>query len=479
MERDAAMEIRIEKDFLGEEELPQEVYYGIQSLRARDNFPITGYKMDPTLIRAIGYIKKAAAQTNAELGLLDERIAEAIIQASEEVSAGQFDAFFIVDPIQGGAGTSFNMNANEIIANRALEILGEEKGKYNIVSPNSHVNMAQSTNDVFPTATNIALIERMHHLVEELAKLVESLKGKATEFDNVIKMGRTHLQDAVPIRLGQEFIGYYSVINRDLERISRSIKGLRSVNIGGTSVGTGLNALPEYTQMVVNLLTEFTGFELRSSESLIDATQNTDVYTEVSAMLKVNAMNLSKIANDLRLMSSGPTAGLQEINLPARQSGSSIMPGKVNPVMCEVINQIAYQVAGNDTTIGMAAENGQLELNVMKPVLVFNLLQSITILENGIRVFRDYAINGITANIEHCRNMVERSISLVTAINPYVGYEKATEVARIAVETGRPIREICIQSGILTEEEVDHILDLQNLTNPGIAGANKIHAATK
>lgn len=471
------MEFRMEKDFLGEEELPQEVYYGIQSLRAKENFPITGYKIDPALIRAIGYIKKAAAKANKELGLLDENIAAAIIQASEEVSAGQFDAFFIVDPIQGGAGTSFNMNANEIIANRALEILGEEKGNYSIISPNSHVNMAQSTNDVFPTATNIALIERLYHLVGELAKLVESLKGKAAEFDDVIKMGRTHLQDAVPIRLGQEFTGYYAVMNRDLERVSRGMKGLRNINIGGTSVGTGLNALPEYTKLVVGLLTEFTGIELKSSESLIDATQNTDVYTELSAMLKVNAINLSKIANDLRLMSSGPTAGLQEINLPARQSGSSIMPGKVNPVMCEVMNQIAYQVAGNDTTIGMAAENGQLELNVMKPVLVFNLLQSIKILENGIRVFRDYAIDGITANIEHCRNMVERSISLVTAINPYVGYEKATEIARTAVETGRSVREICIESGALTETEVDHILDLENLTKPGIAGSNKVYAA--
>lgn len=472
------MGIRIEKDFLGEAEIPSHVYYGIQSLRARDNFPITGYKVDPILIRAIGYVKKAAAKANLELGMLDKKLAEVIIEAAEEVSIGQFNDYFIVDPIQGGAGTSFNMNANEIIANRALELLGEEKGNYSIISPNSHVNMAQSTNDVFPTATNIALIERLHSLVEVLAMLVDSLKSKAEEFDDVIKMGRTHLQDAVPIRLGQEFIGYYSVAQRDLERISRSIKGLRNLNIGGTSVGTGLNALPEYTSTVVDYLTEYTGFELTSSESLIDATQNTDVYTEVSGMLKINAINLSKIANDLRLMSSGPTAGLQEINLPARQSGSSIMPGKVNPVMAEVMSQIAYQVVGNDTTIGMAAENGQLEINVMKPVLVFNLLESISILENGIRVFREYAIDGITANIEHCRNMVERSISLVTAINPYVGYEKATEVARIAVETNRPIREICLENGILTEEELDRILDLENLTSPGIAGSEKVHAAT-
>ncbi|MFD1606220.1 aspartate ammonia-lyase [Oceanobacillus luteolus] len=470
------MEVRVEKDFLGEVQIPDAAYYGVQSVRARDNFPITGYKVDETLIRAVGYVKKAAVMANAELGQLDKKLAEAIKQAAEEVIAGKFNDQFIVDPIQGGAGTSFNMNANEVIANRALEILGEEKGDYSIVSPNSHVNMAQSTNDVFPTAVNIALIDRLHGLAEKLADLVEAFKSKSQEFDHVIKMGRTHLQDAVPIRLGQEFIGYYSVMQRDLERISSSMKGLRSVNMGGTSVGTGLNALPEYTEKVVEYLTDLTGFEIKSSESLIDATQNTDVYTEVSSMLKIHALNISKIANDLRLMSSGPTAGFGEINLPARQSGSSIMPGKVNPVICEVINQIAYQVVGNDTTIGMAAENGQLELNVMKPVLVFNLLESISILENGLRIFREYAIEGMTANIEHCRNMVERSISLVTAINPYVGYEKATEVARIALETNRPIREICIDNGILTEAEVDMILDLNNLTSPGIAGKDKVYA---
>ncbi|MHA6250519.1 aspartate ammonia-lyase [Oceanobacillus sp. CAU 1775] len=469
------MGYRIEKDFLGEEKIPLEAYYGIQSLRAKDNFPITGYKMDSTLIHAIGLVKKAAALANSEIGKLDEKLANAIVEASEEVATGKFDDQFIVDPIQGGAGTSFNMNANEIIANRALELLNEDKGNYSIVSPNSHVNMAQSTNDVFPTAVNISIIERLHRLTEQLAILVDSLKRKAVEFDDVIKMGRTHLQDAVPIRLGQEFIGYYSVINRDLNRIQRSIDGMLGLNLGGTSVGTGLNALPEYTEKAVAYLKEFTGFDLRSSESLIDATQNTDVYTEVSSMLKINALNLSKIANDLRLMSSGPTAGLQEINLPARQSGSSIMPGKINPVMCEVMNQVSYQVVGNDTTIAMAAENGQLELNVMKPVLVFNLLESIRILENGVRVFRDYAIDGITANIEHCRNVVERSISLVTAINPYVGYEKATEIAKIAVETNRPIREICVDIGVLTEQEVDAILDLKNLTSPGISGAETIN----
>lgn len=276
MERDAGMEVRVEKDFLGEVEIPETAYYGIQSVRARDNFPISGYKTDATLIRSIGFVKKAAAMANAELGQLDGRLADAIVKAAEEVIEGKFDDQFIVDPIQGGAGTSFNMNANEIIANRALELLSEEKGNYEVISPNSHVNMAQSTNDVFPTAVNIALIERMHSLVEKIAQLVDALKEKSIEFDDVIKMGRTHLQDAVPIRLGQEFSGYYSVINRDLERISSSIKGLRSLNIGGTSIGTGLNALPEYREKVVEYLAELTGFELLSSENLIDATQNTE-----------------------------------------------------------------------------------------------------------------------------------------------------------------------------------------------------------
>lgn len=466
------MAIRIEKDALGEVAIPKEAYYGIHSMRAKINFPITDYKMDFSLIHAIGCIKKAAAMVNQELGMLNERIAEPVIQAADEVGRGLFNDSFIVDPIQGGAGTSFNMNANEIIANRALELLGEEKGNYQLISPNTHVNMAQSTNDVFPTAANIALINRLHKLLEQIAKLVESLKVKSGEFNNVIKMGRTHLQDAVPIRLGQEFTGYYSALSRDLERISRSMKALKKVNIGGTSIGTGLNAPFAYKEKMIGYLVKFTGIDLESSKSLIDTTQNTDVYTEVSAMLKVHALHLSKISNDLRLMSSGPTAGFQEINLPARQSGSSIMPGKVNPVICEVINQIAYQVAGNDATIGMAAENGQLELNVMKPVLIFNLFESIHILENGIRVFTEYAINGITANIDYCRDVVEHSISLVTAINPYVGYEKATEIAKLALETNRSIRDICVENGIFTEEEAERILDPEKLTEPGIAGSN-------
>jgi aspartate ammonia-lyase len=462
--------VRIEKDLLGTKEVPASAYYGIQTLRAVENFPITGYPPHPELIRAFGYVKKAAALANAEVGLLKKEIAEKIAQAADEVIAGGLRDQFIVDSIQGGAGTSFNMNANEVIANRAIELMGGEKGNYLLISPNTHVNMSQSTNDAFPTAIHIAVLRLGEGLKEVLKELIAALKEKEAEFDDVIKMGRTHLQDAVPIRLGQEFGAYARVIERDLARISRSLLAMLEVNMGATAVGTGLNALPQYIKRVVEILAEETGFPLVNAENLVDATQNTDAYTEVSAALKILAINLSKISNDLRLMASGPRAGLNEINLPKRQPGSSIMPGKVNPVMAEVMNQIAFQVIGNDHTISLASEAGQLELNVMEPVLVFNLLQSLSILQNGIRVFIDHMIRGITANVERCRELVEMSVGIVTAINPHVGYETATQIAKEAIDTGRSVREICLERGILTEEELDLILDTKEMTNPGIAG---------
>lgn len=467
------MDVRVERDSLGVKEIPANAYYGVQSLRAKENFPITGYKMDLSLIQAIGYIKKSAALVNNELGLLDEKRANVIVLAAEEMIRGLFNDQFIVDPIQGGAGTSFNMNANEVIANRALELLGEEKGNYHIISPNTHVNMSQSTNDVFPTAVNIACLKLSHRLTKELTLLVEAMKAKADEFDSIVKMGRTHLQDAVPIRLGQEFHAYYSVLKRDLARILYSLNGLYSINIGATSVGTGLNASEEYRQKIVTYLSRFTELDLVSAEDLVDATQNTDVYTDLSSSLKIAAVNLSKIASDLRLMNSGPITGIKEINLPAVQSGSSIMPGKVNPVICEVVNQIAYHVIGNDTTIAIASENGQLELNVMKPVLVYNIIQSITMLTNGIRVFREKAILGITANKVHCRNLVESSIGLVTAISPYIGYEKATEIAKEALQTKRSIREICLEWDVLTKEKLEQILDVEKMTYPNLTETGK------
>ena len=470
---------RTEKDLLGMKDVPVDAYYGIQTLRAVENFPITGYPPHRELIRAFGYVKKAAAIANKEVGVLNPKLANAIVQAAEEVIDGKLHEYFIVDSIQGGAGTSFNMNANEVIANRAIEILGGKKGEYLLLSPNTHVNMAQSTNDAFPTAIHIAVLNHSGGLIDALKKLKESLHQKEKEFDDVIKMGRTHLQDAVPIRLGQEFGAYARVIGRDIVRVQESVKNLLEVNMGATAVGTGLNAMPEYIKRVVEILSEITDHPLRNAEDLIDATQNTDAYTEVSSALKILAINLSKIANDLRLMASGPRVGINEINLPARQPGSSIMPGKVNPVMAEVINQIAFQVIGNDHTISLASEAGQLELNVMEPVLVFNLLQSLSILQNGITVFRAYLVDGITANAERCKQMVENSVGIVTAINPHVGYETASQIAKEAIHSGRPVREICLERGILTEEELDVILDAKEMTAPGISGAKLLFDKSK
>ncbi|MGO4889418.1 aspartate ammonia-lyase [Anaerobacillus sp. MEB173] len=465
-------EYRTERDLLGEKEVPKEAYYGIQTMRAKDNFPITGYPPHQQLIRAFGYVKKAAAITNHEVGELSNNITEAILKACDDVITGMLDDSFIVDSIQGGAGTSLNMNTNEVIANRAIELLGGNKGDYHIVSPNTHVNMAQSTNDAFPTAIHIACIYLTNELTVMLDYLIIEFESKEKEFDDIVKMGRTHLQDAVPIRLGQEFGAYRRVLTRDLQRIKSSVDRLYEINLGATAVGTGLNAKQEYIEQVVVHLSEITGFSFRTADDLVDATQNTDAYTELSSSLKILAINLSKIANDLRLMSSGPKTGFKEINLPPRQPGSSIMPGKVNPVMCEVINQISFQVIGNDHTISLASEAGQLELNVMEPVLVFNLLQSLSILKNGIDVFGKYAIKGITANTERCSQLVDQSIGIITAINPHVGYEVATRIAKQALRSGQSVREICLEYGILSEEELNYILDIKEMTSPGIAGGN-------
>ncbi|ALM27416.1 aspartate ammonia-lyase [Bacillus altitudinis] len=462
---------RYEKDFLGEKEIPTDVYYGVQTLRAKENFPITGYRMHEELIRAFAIVKKAAAQANMEVGRLYEGIGNAIVQASDEVIEGKFHEYFIVDPIQGGAGTSMNMNANEVIGNRALEIMGHQKGEYIHLSPNTHVNMSQSTNDSFPTAIHIAVLKQLDILLETMQAMHDVFQKKAKEFDHVIKMGRTHLQDAVPIRLGQEFEAYSRVLSRDIKRINQSKQHLYEVNMGATAVGTGLNADPRYIKIVVKKLADISGLPLVGAEHLVDATQNTDAYTEVSAALKVCMMNMSKIANDLRLMASGPRAGLAEIALPARQPGSSIMPGKVNPVMAELINQIAFQVIGNDHTICLASEAGQLELNVMEPVLVFNLLQSISIMNNGFRSFTDHCLADIEANEKRLKEYVEKSAGVITAVNPHLGYEAAARIAREAILTGQSIRDLCLQNDVLTEEELDIILNPYEMTKPGIAGA--------
>lgn len=467
--------VRIERDFLGEREIPVDAYYGIQTLRAVENFPITGYMIHPELIRALGIVKKAATLANMEVGLLDAKIGEPIVQAAQEVIEGKLNTYFIVDPIQGGAGTSINMNANEVIANRALELIGCQKGDYKTISPNSHVNMSQSTNDAFPTAIHLSVLSLLEKLLVTTAEMNKVFHQKAEQFAHVIKMGRTHLQDAVPVLLGQEFEAYSRVISRDIKRIGQSRQHLYEVNMGATAVGTGLNAEPAYIEAVVKHLSELSGFPIEGASHLVDATQNTDAYTEVSAALKVCMMNMSKIANDLRLMASGPRAGLAEIVLPARQPGSSIMPGKVNPVMAELINQVAFQVIGNDHTICLASEAGQLELNVMEPVLVFNLIQSVSIMNNAFEVFTDKCLRDIEANEVHMKEYVDKSVGVMTAVNPHIGYEMAAKIAREAILTGESIRDLCLKYGVLTIEQLDAILDPFEMTHPGIAGASVFH----
>ncbi len=464
------MDFRIETDFLGEKKIPKNAYYGIQTLRASENFNITGYRIHESIIISLGIVKKSCALANRDVGLLDEKIADAISQACDKIINGEFHDEFIVDPIQGGAGTSINMNANEVIANIALEILGEEKGNYEIISPNNHVNMAQSTNDAFPTSMHIAILKNIDKVELVVKELADTFAKKAEEFDSIIKMGRTHLQDAVPIRLGQEFKAYEAVIRRDLSRIRNCGNNLQEVNIGATAVGTGLNALPAYIEKCIEYLSEFSGYEISSPENLVDATQNTDEYTHISANLKICMTNMCKVANDIRLMASGPRAGLNEINLPARQPGSSIMPGKVNPVMPEMVNQVAFQVIGNDHTISMASQAGQFELNVMEPVLFFNLIQSLSIMSNGLKLFNDLCLKDIEPNVEVMKEYVERSFGILTAVNPHIGYEKSSKVAYEAIKTGKNVRELILEKNILSEEDMNIILEPYSMTNIGISG---------
>lgn len=464
--------VRTENDFLGSKEIPKHAYYGIQTLRAVENFPITGYRVHEELIKALAIVKKAAALANMSVKRLNQKLGKAIVQAADEIIEGDWHEQFIVDPIQGGAGTSMNMNINEIIANRALELLEYEKGSYRTLSPNSHVNMSQSTNDVFPTAIHIATLNLLNRLLKTMTSMHSIFKQKSNKFDHIIKMGRTHLQDAVPIRLGQEFEAYSRVIDRDIKRIKQSRENLYEVNMGATAVGTGLNADPDYIENVVSNLAHMSGLPLQGANHLVDATQNTDAYTEVSATLKICMINMSKIANDIRLMASGPRTGLAELILPARQPGSSIMPGKVNPVMPEMINQVAFQVIGNDHTICLASEAGQLELNVMEPILVFNLLQSISIMNNAFHVFTEHCLKGIEANETRLKEYVEKSVGIITAVNPHIGYEVAANIAREAILNEQSVRELCLKRGVLTEEEMELILNPFEMTKPGISGAS-------
>ena len=473
-EAEKKQDYRVEKDSIGTKDVPQNVYYGVQSLRAAENFHITGLNMHPEIINSLAYIKKAAAITNCEIGMLDKKKAKAIVQACDEILEGKLHGDFIVDPIQGGAGTSLNMNANEVIANRAIEILGGEKGDYSIINPNDDVNCGQSTNDVIPTAGKMTSLRLLKNLKKELLRLHKALCAKAKEFDHVIKMGRTQMQDAVPIRLGQEFNAYSVAVMRDIHRMDRAMEEMCTLNMGGTAVGTGINADEAYLRRIVPNLVEVSDMEFVQAYDLIDATQNLDPFVAVSGAVKACAVTLSKIANDLRLMSSGPRAGFGEINLPAKQNGSSIMPGKVNPVIPEVVNQVAFNIIGNDMTIAMAAEAGQLELNAFEPIIFYNMFQSIETLTFAVRTLVDNCIKGITANEERCRQLVDRSVGIITAICPYVGYERAAEVAKEAIRTGANIRDLILRDKLLSEEELDQILNPYAMTEPGISGKESL-----
>lgn len=460
------MKTRVEFDSIGSMKISSEAYYGVQSLRAHNNFNITGRNIHSNFIISLAQIKKAAAITNRDGALIKPSIANAIIAACNEIIDGKLHEEFIVDPIQGGAGTSANMNANEVIANRAIEILKGKKGDYSIVHPNDHVNMAQSTNDVFPTAGKLTLLKLLPKAIKELERLYTSLILKSTQFDDVIKMGRTQLQDAVPMTLGQAFHAYSSVIKRDINRLIKVQDEIRLVNIGGTAIGTCINTTPYYLEHIIENLQTVCSEKVVQADDLIDATQNLDGFVAVSGALKGCAVNLSKIANDLRLLSSGPKTGLSEIVLPSKQNGSSIMPGKVNPVIPEVVSQIAFNIIGNDFTITMAAEAGQLELNAFEPVLFYKIFESVETLTYGIKTLVDNCIVGIEANSDHCLDLLNSSVGVATALTPYIGYQKSAEIAKKALKTGIPIKELVIKDGLLSANKAKEILNPYLMINP-------------
>ena len=459
---------RSEHDLLGDREVPHEYYYGVQTLRALENFNISGVTLNfyPVLIEALAMVKKAAARANYDLGLLSKPISDAIVQACDEIINGRLHSHFVVDMIQGGAGTSTNMNANEVIANRALEILGYEKGEYKYCHPNNHVNLSQSTNDAYPTSVKIALINSNKKLTEVLQELVQSFHNKAKEFSQIIQMGRTQLQDAVPMTLGQEFEAYAVMLNEEVQRLAENVKLFLEVNMGATAIGTGINSHPDYSEKVITHLKEVTGLKTVLAGNLVEATQDTGAFIMYSSAVKRLAVKLSKICNDLRLLSSGPRTGIHEINLPPMQPGSSIMPGKVNPVIPEVVNQIAFKVIGNDLAVTMAAEGGQLELNVFEPVIVQSLFESIEMLKNGMMTLKVRCIDGITANADRCRELVEGSIGIVTALNPALGYETCTKLAKEALDTNRGVYELVLEKKLLSKAELDDLLKPENMIKP-------------
>lgn len=457
---------RMEHDSIGALNVPAEAYYGVQSMRAATNFQITHRPLHPVLIDSIVMVKKAAAITNEKSGKLDQQIAQTIIQACDEILNGNLRDQFIVDAIQGGAGTSANMNANEVIANRAIEILGGTKGDYSIVHPNDHVNMSQSTNDVIPTAGKITVLKLLPQTIKELEKLEKAMEEKEAEFDDILKMGRTQFQDAVPMRLGQSFGAFAHVLKRDIKRLKNVMDEMKVLNIGATAIGTAINVDPYYLANISYELSKVAGISLKQADDLIDATQNLDGFVSVSGVLKTCAVDISKISNDLRLMSSGPRTGLSEINLPARQNGSSIMPGKINPVIPEVVSQVAYLIIGHDYTITMAAEAGQLELNAFEPVLFHHLFESIDTLKEAAATLTKHCITGITANKRQCEEYIEKSVGISTALCPYIGYAKSAEIAKKSLKTGISVKELVLEEGLLKEEELKEILKPEKMTQP-------------
>ncbi|MDD5678217.1 MAG: aspartate ammonia-lyase [Kiritimatiellae bacterium] len=459
---------RDEHDLLGSKQVPVEYYFGVHTMRALENFNISRVRLCsfPEFIRALAEVKEAAALANRDLGLLDKNIVEAIVKACGEVKNGEFDDHFVVDMIQGGAGTSTNMNANEVIANRALEILGHKKGEYRFCHPNNHVNLSQSTNDAYPTSIKVATIRSIQNLVAALKKLIAAFAAKGIEFADVIKMGRTQMQDAVPMTLGQEFEAYAANLSEEIERLEQNMKLLYEQNMGATAIGTGINADPDYPELCAKYLREVTGLPMVVSINMIEATNDTGSFVMNSSAMKRLAVKLSKICNDLRLLSSGPRCGLHEINLPAMQPGSSIMPGKVNPVIPEVVNQVAFRVIGNDLTVTFAAEAGQLELNVMEPIIVHSLFENVDMLINAINTLREKCVVGITANKDVCRAMVYNSIGLVTALNPYLGYETSTMLAQEALATGKGLYDMVLAKKLMSKDELDNLLRPENMVKP-------------
>ena len=459
---------RTEHDLLGDKEIPVEYYFGVQTMRGVENFDISHVRLSSfrELIEGFAMVKEAAALANHDLGMLSDEKTKAIVEACKDVKAGKLDKQFVVDMVHGGAGTSTNMNANEVIANRALEIMGHPFGDYKYCHPNNDVNMSQSTNDAYPTAVKLALLLSNKKLVASLKQLIASFRAKGEEFANVIKMGRTQLQDAVPMTLGQEFEAYAANLSEEIDRLEQNVNLFLEVNMGATAIGTGINADPDYSPLCIKHLRDVTGMPIVIASNMIEATNDTGAFVMYSSAVKRLAVKLSKICNDLRLLSSGPRTGLNEINLPAMQPGSSIMPGKVNPVIPEVMNQIAFKVIGNDLTVTFAAEAGQLELNVMEPIIVYSMFESIHMMINGMNTLRTKCVDGITANVDRCRDLVYHSIGLVTALNPYLGYETSTRLAKMALETGKGVYDLVIEENLMSKEELDDVLKPENMIKP-------------